>query len=45
LIDDRNKILAKNLNNLKKNQNNKKILAIIGAGHKKEIKKLIKNEN
>jgi|TARA_Y100000310_G_scaffold341734_1_gene441836 pheromone shutdown-related protein TraB len=45
LIDDRNKILAKNLNNLKKNQNNKKILAIVGAGHKKEIKKLIENEN
>jgi len=43
LIDDRNKILAKNLNKLKK-ENNKKILVIIGAGHKKEVERIIKNE-
>jgi pheromone shutdown-related protein TraB len=43
LIEDRNKIIAKNLNKLKLNKKDKKILAIIGAGHKKEVKKLISN--
>ena len=43
LIGDRNKILAKNLNKLKKEKEGRKILAIIGAGHKKEVEKLIEN--
>ncbi len=43
LIGDRNKILAKNLNKLKKEKEGKKILAIIGAGHKKEVERLIKD--
>jgi pheromone shutdown protein TraB len=41
LISDRNKVLAKNLNKLKKEKEGKKILAIIGAGHKKEVERLI----
>ena len=45
LIGDRNKVLAKNLNNLKTEKDGKKILAIIGAGHKKEVERLIKNES
>ena len=43
LIIERNHIMAKNLNNLIKTNKDKKILAIIGAGHKKEIEKLLKN--
>jgi pheromone shutdown-related protein TraB len=45
LIKERNKIIAKNLNKLKKDKKDKKILAIIGAGHKKEVEKLISNGN
>ena len=41
LIGDRNKILAKNLYNLKEKYNNKKILAILGAGHKKGVEKIL----
>ncbi len=44
LIEDRNILIAKNLNKLKLDKKDKKILAIIGAGHKKEVKKLISNE-
>ena len=44
LIKDRNKIIAKNLNKLRKDKKEKKILAIIGAGHKKEVKKLISDD-
>ena len=43
LIEDRNKVIAKNLNKLKKDKKEKEILAIIGAGHKKEVEKLISN--
>jgi pheromone shutdown protein TraB len=35
--------MAKNLNKLM-NTSNKKILAIVGAGHEEEMIKLIKNE-
>lgn len=45
LVTERNQIMAKNLNNLITNNKNKKILAIIGAGHKKDIEKLLKNAN
>lgn len=45
LIIERNHIMAKNLNNLKINNKDKKILAIMGAGHKNDIEKLLKNEN
>ena len=44
LIEDRNRIIAKNLNNLKIKKRDKKILVIIGAGHKKEVEKLISND-
>ncbi len=44
LIEDRNKIIAKNLNKLRKDKKEKKILAIIGAGHKKEVEKLISDD-
>ncbi len=42
LIKERNKIIARNLFHLI--QNNKKILAIIGAGHEKEVIELIKDQ-
>ncbi len=45
LITERNEIMAKNLNNLMTNNKDKKILAIMGAGHKKEIEKILENEN
>ncbi|MBT3408466.1 hypothetical protein HN415_07320 [Candidatus Woesearchaeota archaeon] len=45
LIIERNQIMAKNLNNLKIHNKDKKILAIMGAGHKKDIEKLLKNGN
>lgn len=42
LIEERNVIMAKNLNRLIKNNSDKKILAIIGAGHEDEVIRLIK---
>ncbi len=42
LIKDRNKIMAKNLNNLINKYPDKKILAIVGAGHEEDIVNLIK---
>lgn len=42
LIEQRNKIMAKKIFLLLKNNQEKKILAVVGAGHKKEILKLIK---
>ncbi len=45
LVIERNQIMAKNLNKLVTNNKDKKILAIIGAGHKKEIEKILKNAN
>ena len=41
LVDDRNIIMAKRLYRLSNDNPNKTILAIIGAGHKKEIKELL----
>ncbi|MBT3394881.1 hypothetical protein HOA59_01640 [archaeon] len=43
LIKERDKILAKNLNTLITNYPDKKILAIVGAGHEDSIIKYIKN--
>ena len=41
LIKERNKVISKNLFNLMRT--NKKILAIIGAGHEKEVLEMIKD--
>lgn len=41
LIDDRNKIMAKRLANLRKTYPDEKIIAVVGAGHQKEIKQLV----
>ncbi len=45
LVKQRNNIMAHNLFNLIQNNPDKKILAIVGAGHEKEILDLIKKEN
>lgn len=45
LIQERNLVLAKNLNKLNKDNKDKKILAVLGAGHKKEVEKLLSNGN
>ena len=45
LVIERNQIMTKNLNKLIINNKDKKILAIIGAGHKKDIEKLLENAN
>ncbi|MCD4666424.1 TraB domain-containing protein [archaeon] len=42
LIEDRNKVMAKNLYKLITHYPDKKIFAIVGAGHEKEILNLIK---
>lgn len=42
LIKERNEIIAKNLNKLIHDNKDKKILAIIGAGHEKEVDRLIR---
>ncbi|MEA3430727.1 MAG: TraB domain-containing protein, partial [Nanoarchaeota archaeon] len=44
LIDDRNKIMARKIATLMKKYPEKKILAIVGAGHEKEMTDLIKNK-
>ena len=41
LIHERNKIMAVNLRKLMKENNEKKILAIVGAGHEEEIKRIL----
>lgn len=41
LIADRNKFLAKNLITLQKKYKNAEIIAVIGAGHKKEVEEYI----
>ena len=41
LIEERNQVMAKNLNSIITDNPDKKVLAIIGAGHEKEIIKLI----
>ncbi|MBT6995090.1 conjugal transfer protein TraB [Candidatus Woesearchaeota archaeon] len=45
LVTERNQIMAKNLNKLIINNKDKKILAVIGAGHKRDIEKLLENAN
>ena len=45
LIYERNKILAKNLYKLMNTKKNVRILAIMGAGHKKEVERLISEWN
>jgi len=42
LIDDRNKVMAKNLHALMQRFPEQKIVAVVGAGHEKEIISLIK---
>jgi len=42
LIEERNQIMARNIANLIKNYPEKKILAVVGAGHENEIAKLTK---
>lgn len=44
LVTERNLFMAKNLNKLRSNSN-KKILAIVGAGHEEEMLKIIENED
>ena len=41
LIHERNKIMAVNLRKLMKENPEKKILAIVGAGHEEELKRII----
>ncbi|MBW3014964.1 TraB/GumN family protein [Candidatus Woesearchaeota archaeon] len=43
LIEDRNKIMAKRIAKLIKTYPEKKILAVVGAGHEKAMHRLIKN--
>jgi len=45
LIDERNYIMAKNIYKIMSKNEDKKILVIIGAGHEKEMLKLIKLED
>jgi len=42
LVDERNKVMANNLRNIIENQPDKKILAIIGAGHEEDMLDMIK---
>ncbi|HHI04095.1 MAG TPA: hypothetical protein ENL45_00940 [Candidatus Woesearchaeota archaeon] len=44
LIDERNKIMARNLSYLMKENPEKNILAVVGAGHEEEIIELIKKD-
>lgn len=44
LIDERNNVMAKNLVRIMEKNIDKKILAVIGAGHEKEMLRLIKQE-
>jgi len=43
LIEERNKVMAKNLKRLMKEE--KKVLAIVGAGHEEDMIKLVKSKN
>jgi len=45
LIDERNKVMAKNIYTIMSKNEDKKILAVIGAGHEKELLHLIKQED
>ena len=44
LVEERNKIMAKNLSSLMRKFPEKKILAVIGAGHEDEILDLVKKD-
>jgi pheromone shutdown protein TraB len=44
LVEDRNKYMIKKLFGLSMNFPDKKILAVIGAGHKKEMEKMLKKK-
>ena len=44
LIKERNEVMAKALNKIINLNNDKKILAIIGAGHEKEVIRLIRSQ-
>ncbi len=44
LIDERNKVMAKNLYRIKQDNPNKLILAIVGAGHIQGIKKIVERD-
>ena len=43
LVEDRNKVMAKNLNKLISENKDKKILAVVGAGHKEAIIRILKD--
>jgi pheromone shutdown-related protein TraB len=45
LIEERNEVMAKNIYNIMSKNEDKKILVVIGAGHEKELLKLIKLED
>jgi pheromone shutdown-related protein TraB len=45
LVEERNQIMAKNIYNIMSKNPEKKIMAVIGAGHEKEMLKLIKQED
>ncbi|MBI2632704.1 TraB/GumN family protein [Candidatus Pacearchaeota archaeon] len=45
LVEERNYIMAKNLNKIIKNNPTKKIIAIVGAGHEEAILNLVKQWN
>lgn len=45
LIEERNQVMAKNIYNIMSKNPEKKILAIIGAGHEKDLLKKIKQED
>jgi len=45
LIEERNVVMARNLKNIMEQNEDKKILAIIGAGHEEDIINLIKKPN
>lgn len=44
LIEERNQVMSKNLVNLMSNNPEKRIVAIVGAGHEEEMMKIIKKE-
>lgn len=45
LIDERNKVMADNLKNIISNNQDKRIVAIVGAGHEEDIIDLLKEKN
>jgi len=45
IVEERNQIMAKNIYRIMSKNEDKKILAVIGAGHEKELLKLIKMED